>query len=86
MSNPCHNGGTCNNRYGGYTCTCKPGNANPDCLKFVYECASNPCKNGGTCQDGQNNYTCYCPPGTQGKNQRENKHYGYPVPGSEWEE
>ncbi|KAJ8316300.1 hypothetical protein KUTeg_006314 [Tegillarca granosa] len=68
MSNPCHNGGTCTNRYGGYTCTCKPGNANPDCLKFVYECASNPCKNGGTCQDGQNDYSFYSGFGYTGKN------------------
>ncbi|XP_070205588.1 blastula protease 10-like isoform X2 [Littorina saxatilis] len=65
-SNPCRNGGTCNNLDGRYTCTCPPGFNGTTCQFSVNECASNPCLNGGTCRDGSGNYTCACRTGFTG--------------------
>ncbi|XP_035699609.1 IgGFc-binding protein-like [Branchiostoma floridae] len=65
-SNPCLNGGTCEDDVNGYTCTCAPGYDGDDCETDVDECASNPCQNGGTCEDRVNGYTCTCSPGYDG--------------------
>ncbi|KAH3730367.1 hypothetical protein DPMN_056351, partial [Dreissena polymorpha] len=49
-SNPCRNGGSCNNAVGSYTCACNPGYSGTNCSTDVDECAGiNPCMNSGTC-------------------------------------
>ncbi|WAR03561.1 NOTC1-like protein [Mya arenaria] len=64
-SNPCKNGGTCEEHVNYYTCNCPLGTTGHDCVD-IPECLSNPCLNGGTCVDYVGGYTCQCPPGTTG--------------------
>ncbi|KAH3891584.1 fibropellin-1-like [Dreissena polymorpha] len=64
-SNPCQNGGTCNEHVNYYTCTCPVGTTGDHC-QDILDCASFPCKNGGVCIEHVNFYTCLCPPGTTG--------------------
>ncbi|XP_066299037.1 IgGFc-binding protein-like [Branchiostoma lanceolatum] len=51
-SDPCQNGGTCEDEVDGYN--------------YVDECASDPCQNGGTCEDEVDGYTCICAAGYEG--------------------
>ncbi|CAH1779949.1 unnamed protein product, partial [Owenia fusiformis] len=66
FSNPCLNGGTCDDGFHGYTCSCVPGYEGLRCDIDIDECTSNPCPNGGTCNDVVNGYTCSCVPGYEG--------------------
>jgi len=67
-SDPCQNGGTCNDGINGYTCTCDSGYEGTHCGTEIDECESNPCENGATCNDEMNYYTCFCPIGYEGTN------------------
>lgn len=67
LSAPCLNGGTCEDRLGGYTCRCVDGFGGPHCADDLDECASSPCLNGATCHDYVHSYTCACPVGFSGK-------------------
>ena len=63
----CRNGGTCNERSGGFfRCECRFGFDGDFCLGNINECASNPCQNGGMCMDGVGGYTCLCSCGFTG--------------------
>ncbi|XP_019639431.1 PREDICTED: uncharacterized protein LOC109481341 isoform X1 [Branchiostoma belcheri] len=59
-SNPCRNGGICNDETNRYSCTCRAGYTGYNCQTNINECASNPCRNGGNCVDGVNRFTCEC--------------------------
>ena len=61
-SEPCHNGGTCINDVGTYTCQCASGFSGSNCDINNDDCIGNQCENGGTCVDGIDSYTCSCPP------------------------
>ncbi|XP_071481953.1 uncharacterized protein [Diadema antillarum] len=67
-SNPCLNGGTCQDDVNMYSCLCLPGYNGSNCQTDIDECDSNPCLNGGTCQDEVNMYSCLCLPGYNGSN------------------
>ncbi|XP_030837243.1 fibropellin-3-like [Strongylocentrotus purpuratus] len=64
VSNPCRNGGQCQDLIAGYRCTCPSNYAGPTCDIFLDVCSSNPCKNGGFCLNtGEGQFTCTCLPG-----------------------
>lgn len=65
--NPCDNGGTCNNDWDGYTCSCTAGWTGPTCAVSMHECSTDPCQNGGVCTNLPDDYSCACPPGYDGK-------------------
>ncbi|XP_077966187.1 uncharacterized protein LOC120340754 isoform X2 [Styela clava] len=76
-SNPCKNGGKCNNvRYGyGYKCTCLAEYTGKDCEIKIEKpepkaepCESNPCQNEATCTNDGDNYRCQCVEGWEGTN------------------
>ncbi|KAK3083937.1 hypothetical protein FSP39_005650 [Pinctada imbricata] len=67
-SNPCQNGGTCNDQLNSYSCTCSPGYTGNNCETEINECDSNPCQNGATCTDHVNGYTCTCVDGYKDTN------------------
>ncbi|CAB1453527.1 unnamed protein product [Pleuronectes platessa] len=60
-SEPCQNGGTCEDKINGYTCTCRAGFLGELCDMDIDECASQPCQNGGWCEDSRASYICHCP-------------------------
>ena len=68
-SQPCFNGGTCQDKLNGFTCDCPAGFIGRQCEANIIECLSNPCHNGGSCVEsiGLAGYTCSCPTGFQGK-------------------
>lgn len=66
-SNPCLNGGTCNDAVNSFRCQCLPGFVGEFCQVNVDDCLMKPCANGGTCIDSVNDYQCRCPPGYTGK-------------------
>ncbi|KAG8556043.1 hypothetical protein GDO81_017908 [Engystomops pustulosus] len=75
-SNPCQNGGTCENRLGSYKCHCPTSTiggrfyGGPDCLQVLTACRENICHNGGSCiphlMDNEHYHTCVCVPGFTG--------------------
>ncbi|KAG2461833.1 protein crumbs homolog 1 isoform X2 [Polypterus senegalus] len=75
-TSPCHNGGTCENTKGGFTCHCpqtfKDGLAfgGPTCQDVLIGCDGHGCQNGGTCipllRDDQHEYRCACVNGYSG--------------------
>eukprot|EP00057_Strongylocentrotus_purpuratus_P006672 XP_011661146.1 PREDICTED: neurogenic locus notch homolog protein 1-like [Strongylocentrotus purpuratus] len=67
-SDPCMNGGTCNDLVNDYNCTCPTGFEGKNCGNDTDDCYSDPCMNGGTCNDLVNDYNCTCPTGFEGKN------------------
>lgn len=50
-SDPCQNGGLCNDHVGFYTCTCARGYQGMQCEVDINECMSQPCLHNGTCHD-----------------------------------
>ncbi|XP_030852227.1 adhesion G-protein coupled receptor G4 isoform X1 [Strongylocentrotus purpuratus] len=67
-SNPCMNGGSCEEEIDMFTCTCVPGYVGPTCAIETDECVSRPCLNGASCDDLINMYICDCLPGYTGTN------------------
>ena len=69
-SNPCENGGICNEETDGYTCDCLYGYSGYRCQ--VTPCDSSPCVNNGTCNNYASDYgtihTCNCLDGWTGAN------------------
>lgn len=56
LSNPCLNGGMCEDMAGGYTCNCAVGFSGDSCEIDTDECYSSPCLNGGSCLDAVNSF------------------------------
>ncbi|KAJ7990303.1 hypothetical protein DPEC_G00298910 [Dallia pectoralis] len=68
-SNPCKNGGSCNDRENDYRCTCPQGFYGKNCEVSAMTCADGPCFNGGTCTEkATDGYSCRCPTGYTGSN------------------
>ncbi|XP_036392357.1 delta-like protein C [Megalops cyprinoides] len=68
-SNPCKNGGSCNDMENDYSCTCPQGFYGKNCEISAMTCADGPCFNGGTCVEKMTGgYTCRCPTGYTGSN------------------
>nr|XP_051676393.1 protein crumbs homolog 1 isoform X2 [Oryctolagus cuniculus] len=75
-SNPCQNGGTCENLPGNYICRCPFDNLSgifyggENCSDVLLGCAHHHCRNNGICiphfQDGQHGFSCLCPSGYTG--------------------
>ncbi|KAH0948163.1 hypothetical protein HN011_006977 [Eciton burchellii] len=68
QSNPCQNGGTCEDLYDGYQCHCTSNWEGPNCLTDVNECArffgtDLGCQNRATCRNLLGSYRCDCLPG-----------------------
>ncbi|XP_011471983.1 sushi, nidogen and EGF-like domain-containing protein 1 [Oryzias latipes] len=67
LSQPCLNGGSCQNNVGSFLCTCKDGFSGNRCQLDTNECLSEPCMNRGTCEDKPGSYLCHCRPGFRGQ-------------------
>ncbi|KAJ8280697.1 hypothetical protein GJAV_G00057890 [Gymnothorax javanicus] len=68
-SNPCKNGGSCNDMENDYSCTCPQGFYGKNCEISAMKCADGPCFNGGTCVERMTGgYSCLCPQGYMGSN------------------
>ncbi|XP_058556115.1 protein crumbs homolog 1 isoform X1 [Neofelis nebulosa] len=75
-SNPCQNGGTCENLPGDYTCHCPFDNQSGtfyggrNCSDLFLGCTHHQCLNNGICiphfQNGQHGFSCLCPSGFTG--------------------
>ncbi|KAJ8038778.1 IgGFc-binding protein [Holothuria leucospilota] len=60
-SDPCKNGGTCQNEVGSFTCFCSPPWTGATCETNVDECVGvNDCHQNATCVDTEGSYTCFC--------------------------
>ncbi|XP_043374581.1 cadherin EGF LAG seven-pass G-type receptor 3 [Dermochelys coriacea] len=65
-SNPCHNGGICTRREGGYTCICRQHFTGDKCEvdSRLGHCLPGVCRNGGTCTNSADGgFQCQCPSG-----------------------
>ncbi|XP_042543839.1 delta-like protein 4 [Dipodomys spectabilis] len=69
-SNPCRNGGSCEDQKDGYHCLCPPGYYGLHCEHSTLTCADSPCFNGGSCREHNQgaSYACECPPTFTGSN------------------
>ncbi|KAF4524800.1 hypothetical protein B566_EDAN010175 [Ephemera danica] len=70
-SNPCQNGGTCEDSYNSFRCRCPPNWEGETCSTDVNECArfvgtDLGCQNGATCINRPGSYECLCPAGRYG--------------------
>ncbi|XP_063265940.1 protein crumbs homolog 2 isoform X1 [Prinia subflava] len=65
-SQPCQNGGLCQDLVNGFLCQCPPGYSGLECAVNINECEEGPCKNGAVCEDGIADYSCHCVPGQDG--------------------
>jgi len=67
-SNPCQNGGTCqeDKNEGTSSCDCLPGYEGENCETEKPSCTSNLCENGGTCEDTAYGFNCQCADGFEG--------------------
>uniref|UniRef100_A0A8C6WN36 Crumbs cell polarity complex component 2b n=1 Tax=Neogobius melanostomus TaxID=47308 RepID=A0A8C6WN36_9GOBI len=66
-SQPCFNGGVCQDQFNEFNCSCSPGWEGILCEREIDECAYSPCLY-GTCTDLMADYRCECEPGYIGKN------------------
>ncbi|XP_034024113.1 delta-like protein C [Thalassophryne amazonica] len=68
-SNPCKNGGSCNDLENNYSCTCPHGFYGKNCEISAMMCADGPCFHDGTCVESPaGGYSCHCRPGYVGSN------------------
>ncbi|XP_049630080.1 protein crumbs homolog 2 [Suncus etruscus] len=67
-SQPCHNGGSCQDLPNGFQCDCPEGYTGLTCQDDVDDCLSGPCLHGGTCKDAVAGYHCWCPEDWGGQN------------------
>ncbi|XP_038601831.1 protein crumbs homolog 2 [Tachyglossus aculeatus] len=65
-SQPCVNGGHCQDLVDGFRCHCLPGYSGVTCMVDVDECEAAPCQHGATCEDGIADYVCHCTPSREG--------------------
>ncbi|WAQ98693.1 FAT4-like protein, partial [Mya arenaria] len=66
---PCHNGGTCENLDGFYSCNCPQGWSGQNCSQDINECSSsNFCENRGLCYNLIGTFRCICSAGWNGTN------------------
>uniref|UniRef100_A0A8C6TT76 Sushi, nidogen and EGF-like domain-containing protein 1 n=1 Tax=Neogobius melanostomus TaxID=47308 RepID=A0A8C6TT76_9GOBI len=65
-SNPCQNGGTCEDQINSYVCQCPPGYTGVHCETDIDECKDKPCFNNAQCVQGVSNFSCVCEPGFTG--------------------
>lgn len=63
----CHNGATCTNSPGSYSCICVNGWTGPDCSVNIDDCAGAACFNGATCIDRVGSFYCQCTYGKTGE-------------------
>ena len=61
LSQPCKNGGTCNDGLDTFHCTCLGGGVGLTCEEDVNECQSDPCTNNGECNNLLGSFECVCP-------------------------
>ncbi|KAG8252014.1 hypothetical protein J6590_068222 [Homalodisca vitripennis] len=66
LSNPCRNGGTCQDMFNSFMCICPPNWQGTLCDEDVNECAEFAgtdlgCQNGATCVNKPGTYECLCP-------------------------
>ncbi|XP_044726579.1 cubilin-like [Chrysoperla carnea] len=71
VSNPCRNGGRCQDLFNNFLCWCPDNWEGPQCDVDVNECTKFigtdlGCQNGGTCINKAGSYECICPPGWYG--------------------
>lgn len=71
VSNPCQNGGTCEDIYDGYKCLCAEGWEGPQCTVDINECnryagTDLGCQHGATCLNLPGTYQCDCTNGWHG--------------------
>jgi Notch-like protein len=62
-SEPCRNGGTCDDLLDSYACSCTNGYAGTNCADDIDECELNPCLNGAVCTDLVHSFECACADG-----------------------
>ena len=67
-SQPCKNGGHCEDGQNSYECACAPGYTGRQCEAEIDECQSSPCMNSAVCENQINNYRCKCNIGFTGNN------------------
>ncbi|XP_078617279.1 uncharacterized protein LOC144885271 [Branchiostoma floridae x Branchiostoma japonicum] len=60
--NPCKHG-RCENKDGGYKCTCSPGWTGQNCQQDINECAMRNICQHGSCENNNGGYKCTCSPG-----------------------
>uniref|UniRef100_A0A8D0FP68 Crumbs cell polarity complex component 1 n=1 Tax=Strix occidentalis caurina TaxID=311401 RepID=A0A8D0FP68_STROC len=75
-TNPCQNGGICENFPGNYTCHCPPADKEGiyyggwNCTEVLRGCTDQQCQNNGICiphlKNGQHGFRCICSPGYTG--------------------
>lgn len=65
-SQPCLNGGACEDQFNQFSCACLPGWGGERCQSDLDECASQPCVH-GSCRDVLAGFRCLCQPGFTGR-------------------
>ena len=65
-TNPCANGGLCQDRPNGYQCNCMIGYYGPNCQSTSPECRPEYCSSSGQCLMKGNQVSCVCNPGYTG--------------------
>ncbi|KAM9391376.1 protein crumbs homolog 2-like [Pholidichthys leucotaenia] len=65
-SQPCLNGGACQDQFNEFNCSCQPGWEGWLCETEIDECSSAPCIH-GTCTDLLADFRCGCRPGYKGR-------------------
>lgn len=64
-SDPCLNGGACEDHFNSLSCVCQRGWGGQRCETDLDDCASQPCVH-GRCRDALGGFECLCPPGFTG--------------------